>query len=233
MKNNESNIYSQISSYMGRLLREKFGKGPTSVYVTINNPYITVYLRDFLAPMERVLLDKGERKRLEETRDVLMQELIPEIQKELKVIAGIDIGKLHYDWNLDNRTGIVFGWIKDVQPTLGDSGLSKVEEEKFYEEINRASQKGQKMPEKTEVFWLNERTILTKRTGILVTIEQELIKNDFVKELKITKRPMEKAIVDQQRLEKIIDRKILDTFVEWDFSEDIGYFIFVTGAKKE
>ncbi len=56
---NEKNIYSRISSFTGRLLREKFGKGPTSVFVAINNPYITIYLRDFLAPIERVLFEKG------------------------------------------------------------------------------------------------------------------------------------------------------------------------------
>ncbi|PYZ91987.1 hypothetical protein CR194_17470 [Salipaludibacillus keqinensis] len=233
MITNDAKVHSQISSYMGRLLREKFGKGPTSVFVTIKKPYLTIYLTDFLAPMERVLLEKGERKRVEETRDLLMEELLPEIKQELKEIGGLEVDALHYDWSLDNRSGIVFGLIKDGAGVQGDSGLTKVDEEKFYHEIERASQKGQKIPEKTEVFWLNDRTIIAKRTGILVKIESELINNHFIKELKLTKRPMEKKLVDQKRLENILNKKILDTFVDWNFEKDIGYFVFVTSAKKD
>ncbi|WP_416148381.1 Na-translocating system protein MpsC family protein [Salipaludibacillus sp. HK11] len=230
---NDTKLYAQISSYMGRLLREKFGKGPTSIFVTINKPYITIYLRDFLAPIERVLLEKGEWKRIEETRDVLMQELFPEIRKELKVIADLDVEDLHYDWNLDIHSGIVFGSIKHSDTVTGNSGLSKMDEEQFYTEINKASERGQKVPEKTEVFWLNDRTIVTKRTGILVEIEKQLIKNDFVEELKLTKRPMEKKMVDQKKLEDIIGKSIIDTFVDWNFEKDIGYFVFVTTPKKD
>lgn len=229
---NDSNVYAQISSYIGRLIREKFGKGPASVFVTIKYPFITIYLKDFLAPMERVLLNKGEIKRVEETRDVLMEELLPEIISQLHKLADIDVKDLHYDWNLDNHSGMIFGWIPGKKMEEGLPGVSEDVEQAFYNEINEASKRGQKMPEKTEVFWLNDRTIVTKRTGILVKVEKELIKNNFTEELKLTKRPMEKRLVDQRKLETILDRHIEDTFVDWHFSEDIGYFVFVTSPRK-
>jgi uncharacterized protein YbcI len=233
MPTNNSQTYSKISSYIGRLIRDKFGKGPTSVFVTIKPPFITIYLRDFLASLERVLLEKGERKRVEETRDLLMEELLNDIIEKLKEIADINVKDLHYDWNLENQSGMIFGWLPEGEKEPNVSDLPSALEEKFYKEINEASKRGQKMPEKTEVYWLNDRTIVTKRSGILVTVEKELIKNDFTEELKLTKRPMEKRMIDQEKLEKILNRKIIETFVDWNFAEDIGYFVFVTSPVKE
>ncbi|MCR6105179.1 DUF2294 domain-containing protein [Salipaludibacillus agaradhaerens] len=232
---NDSKVYAQISSYIGRLIREKFGKGPTSVYVTIKHPYMTIYLKDFLAPMERVLLEKGEKKRVEETRDVLMEELLPEIMCKLEEIVSIKVKDLHYDWNLENRSGIIFGCVPEgtSHEHRAVSPLPAEVEGPFYKEINEASKRGQKMPERTEVFVLNDRTILTKRTGILVNVEKELIKNQFTEELKLTKRPMEKRLIDQGKLEDILGKDIDDTFVDWNFDQDIGYFVFITTSKKE
>ncbi|WP_374701250.1 Na-translocating system protein MpsC family protein [Thalassobacillus sp. C254] len=39
---------NKIAGYVGRMIRNHFGKGPKSVYVTISYPYITIYLEDFL-----------------------------------------------------------------------------------------------------------------------------------------------------------------------------------------
>lgn len=57
----KNSVQAEIASYIGKLLRDNFGKGPSSVYVSLKKPFITIHLRDFLAPMERVLLSQGEK----------------------------------------------------------------------------------------------------------------------------------------------------------------------------
>ncbi len=43
---------------MGRLLRENFGRGPGGVFTVISPPFVTVYFKSFLLPLEKALLDK-------------------------------------------------------------------------------------------------------------------------------------------------------------------------------
>ena len=223
----ETEIYSEMVSYVGKLLRDHFGKGPTSIYITLNKPFITIYLRDFVAPMERVLIERNEIKRVEETRDLMMEDLLPNMKDSLSKIAQVEIDKLYYNWSLENQSGIIFGTILTNELTVPD-WPAHVDIEAFRKEIDLLTKKGQKRPENTELYWLSDRTIVSKRKGIFVRIEKELIKNGYTEELKLTKRPMEKQLVREADLERLLNKKIRDVFVDWDFDEDIGYIVLVT-----
>jgi len=223
----ETEIYSEMVSYVGKLLRDHFGKGPTSIYITLNKPFITIYLRDFVAPMERVLIERNEIKRVEETRDLMMEDLLPNMKDSLSKIAQVEIDKLYYNWSLENQSGIIFGTILTNELPVPD-WPAHVDIEAFRKEIDLLTKKGQKRPENTELYWLSDRTIVSKRKGIFVRIEKELIKNGYTEELKLTKRPMEKQLVREADLERLLNKKIRDVFVDWDFDEDIGYIVLVT-----
>ncbi|KIL51849.1 Na-translocating system protein MpsC family protein [Jeotgalibacillus soli] len=225
--NKNKEIYSEMVSYVGKKLRDHFGKGPTSIYITLNKPYITIYLRDFLAPMERILVERNEVKRVEETRDLIMVDLLPELSRMLSQIADVNINKLYYNWSLENQSGMIFGVINE-QNIIPPSWPSYLNEEAFRQEVIILTKKGQKAPEQTELFWLSERTIVVKRKGIFVRIEKELIKNGYVEELKLTKRPMEKELVAEANLEPLLQKKIQDIFVDWDVDDDVGYIVLVT-----
>jgi uncharacterized protein YbcI len=49
-----------ISSYISKLLRKKFGRGPQSCQTTISKNHLVTYIRGFLSPMENVLLEQGQ-----------------------------------------------------------------------------------------------------------------------------------------------------------------------------
>jgi len=223
----ETEIYSEMVSYVGKLLRDHFGKGPTSIYITLKKPFITIYLREFVAPMERVLIERNETKRVEETRDLMMEELLPNMKQTLCEIAQVEIDQLYYNWSLENQSGIIFGVMVNEDKTV-PPWPDNVDIEAFRKEVDLLTKKGQKTPENTELYWLSERTIIAKRNGIFVRIEKELIKNGYTEELKLTKRPMEKQLVREANLEPILNKKIQDVFVDWDFDQDIGYIVLVT-----
>ncbi|MGK7376763.1 Na-translocating system protein MpsC family protein [Planococcus sp. 1R117A] len=50
-------VQTEIGGYISTLLRMHFGKGPTSVFVTIKFPFIPVHIRGFLEPTEKSLLN--------------------------------------------------------------------------------------------------------------------------------------------------------------------------------
>lgn len=222
MKN--KSIEAEIANYTGKLLRDNFGKGPTSVYASIGESLITIYLKGFLAPIETVLLGQKNEMQVEETRDLMMQELVPEIKANLEQVTGRHIDKVHYDWSLSRKTGIIFASIYSEHTTLENSYLNQ---EAIHQEITRFSIQMEKEPEEIYSSMANSRTLTIIRKGILVEIEQELINNGFEEVLKLSKRRLEKRQLYNRRLESLIEGTIEDIFVDWDFQIDRGYIILI------
>ncbi|MGK7379725.1 DUF2294 domain-containing protein [Planococcus sp. 1R117A] len=227
----EKTLQSEISSYLSSLLREHFGKGPTSVFVTIAIPFITIHFRGFLSPMEKVLMKQKEEQRILETRDLMMNDLKPEIILSLSKYLAIDVKELYADWDLEKETGLIIGVL--------DTGLNRetiewpkeADEKAFQEKINEASKRAEKVPGSTDAFWLSDRTILVRRSKILVQIEKELIRNGFEEQLKLAKRPLEHRVLEEARLETVLKRQISETFLDWNFNEDLGYIVFLLEPK--
>ena len=218
---------AEIASYVGKLLRDNFGKGPSSVYVSIQEPYMTIYFRDFLAPMERVLVDQKEDMRVEETRDLLIQGLLPEIKASIRVMTGVEIESFYHDWSLQNRSGMIVGVMKNINGLEGKSLPAYDEKERVHEEIIRVSMLAEKKPETVDSCMLNDRTLVVLREGILVRIEKELIRDGFEEQLKLTKRRLEKSLLHDHQFESILSTKVEDIFVDWDFNLDKSYITLI------
>lgn len=222
----ERSIHLEISGYISALLRTHFGKGPTSVYATVKPPFITIHIRGFIAPMEVVLLKQGESKRVMKTRDVLMNELMPEIIQKLGEIAELDVKELYSDWDLNKETGMIIGIAEEKEEDRYTSDWPEnIDKQALEGAINEASEKAEKKPARIDTYMLSERTFLVKRTGILVRIEKELIKNGYTEVLKLAKRPLEHQLLEETDLESILKRKVSELFFDWNFDKDIGYVV--------
>ncbi|MFD2629288.1 DUF2294 domain-containing protein [Oceanobacillus kapialis] len=223
----EKTLETTLASTTGKLLRDNFGKGPGSIYVSIGKPFITMYLRDFLAPMEQVLLEQGHPLRVQETRDALMKKLIPEIKGIIAAETNEQVNQVYYDWSLEKKTGIIFA---EFTPS-GSEDVNILEnypeKDSVNEEIIRFTEKAQKSPENLHSYKLNARTIVSKREKIFVQIEQELIRTGFEEQLRLAKRKLEKGLIDIPHLEDLLGLQIDDVFVDWDFSHDAGYVVLV------
>jgi uncharacterized protein YbcI len=228
----EKTIQSEIGSYISTLLRDNFGKGPTSIFVSIAKPFITIHIRGFLTPTENVLLKQNEPNRILKIRDLLMNNLISEIKLALWKIGELDVKEVYADWNLESKSGMIIVELDEETDPSTFEWPGNVDEKAFQKEMIKASIKAQKEPGKTEVYWLNDRTILCRRVEILVEIEKELIKNGFSEELKLAKRPLERKVLADVQLEAVLKRNIADTFVEWNFETDKAYTVFVLEAAK-
>ncbi|WP_284139637.1 Na-translocating system protein MpsC family protein [Virgibacillus sp. LDC-1] len=222
------NLESQISSSVGKLLRSYFGKGPRTIYVSVSNKFITIYLQHFLAPMEQVLLKQNSLVKVQETRDIMMEELVPELKVLLSTQIQMPVQQLYYDWDLEKESGIIFAELTEKQNEEKlQVSLDYDAKEKVHEEIARFTKKAQKTPRNIVSYRLNERTIISKREDILVLIEKELIRTGFREQLRLTKRRLEKNLLNREFIESVLQQKIQDVFVDWDFEKNIGYIVFI------
>ena len=74
---------------------------------------------------------------------------------------------------------------------------------------------------------------MVRRSGVLVEIEKELIKNGYVEELKLTKRPLEHRMLVEAGLETVLKRAINETFLDWNFEKDKSYTVFLLEPKEK
>ncbi|SDM71727.1 DUF2294 domain-containing protein [Sediminibacillus halophilus] len=228
----KKSIEAEIASYTGKLFRDNFGKGPSSIYVSCVRPFITIHLRDFLAPMEKVLVKQNNNLKVQETRDLLMQELLPDIKATVRTTAKVEIRNIYYDWSLENKTGIILAEMAESDTENDNDYLSYPSREQVHEEIVRFSEKAQKAPRNLHSLMLNPRTLVIVREGILVRIEKELIAAGFEEQLKLSKRRLEKSLLNTDLLESLLGVQIEDIFADWDFSLDKGYIIIIMKPEK-
>lgn len=223
----EKTLEMEIGSYISALLRNYFGKGPTSLYVTIKPPFFTIHFRGLITPTEKVLIKQKKWRHVLEIRDLLMIDLKEEITQELWKMAKLQVNEIYADWNVGMKSGLIIGIINSDAVEYEFNWPAGLVEKEFQDELVKASLKTEKNPGRREVYWLNDRTILVKRSEILVPIEKELIKKGHEKELMIAKKQLESRIFQEMQLDLTLQRKVTDHFFFWNFEQDAGYVVFI------
>ncbi|KAA8998779.1 DUF2294 family protein [Paenibacillus spiritus] len=216
-------LSGQLSSFAGRLLRERFGKGPESIYASIGKQCITLHIRNFIGPVERFLLSKEEEQAFRYTRELLMKSLLPELSSFLKSEMDIEVGEIFYDWGIHNASGMIVALTKN-DDTYVDHYAGR---EEVHAQIVEVSRKVQKEPDFIDSWWLNPRTLIIKREGILILLEKELIDLGYENTLKTTKRKMEKRYLEETTtIAPLLGKELSDIYVDWDFEKDTSVIAY-------
>ncbi|OLS40653.1 Na-translocating system protein MpsC family protein [Bacillus sp. MRMR6] len=229
MEKNTLQQTAELSSYISKILRDNFGKGPESVYVSCGYTFITIYIRHLESPTEKVLMNQKQEEIVQRTRDMLMQTLIPEIKAYIKMVTGMEVREFYYDWDLHNKSAIFTG-IGTDSTSLEKAVVENYSgREEIHKEIINLSRESEKRPEEVYSCQLNQRTLLVVRNGILVSIEKQLIRQGMREELKLAKRVLEKGLLhNNNHFERILNMKVLDIFVDWDFDLDKSVIVYIT-----
>jgi len=220
-----------IASYLGKLLRDHFGKGPESVVVSIGDSYIVMYFRNFLTPSERVLLEQDQIIIIDHIREKLMLTLIPELYGYIEVITGIRVREFYYDWNFHNKSGMLVGVSKEPFPGAAAVDPMYPGKQGVEEEISSISYQAQKLPEAMYSLQVAPRLVVAVRDGILVRIEKELIRLGHGEMLKQVKRQLEKSYLHNNNMfEAALGKQVIDVFVDWNLDLDRSVILLVTSS---
>ncbi|WP_455660827.1 Na-translocating system protein MpsC family protein [Pradoshia sp.] len=215
----------EISSYIGGLLRENFGRGPGHVLATLAYPFLAIHLSNFLSPMEKSLMANNKSIYVHKTRDLMMETLMKDINSHIELTLNLKVCEFFYDWNLECLTGMFIIRLEGNQCDV----IPYQNKEKVEEEMIKVSSIAQKAPEVIYSRMLNKRQLILVRKGILIRIEKEFINLGFKENLMIAKRNLEKRLLKERRIhfEEHLNRKIIDEFTFWDFKEDSSYIILI------
>ncbi|WP_394139974.1 DUF2294 domain-containing protein [Cytobacillus oceanisediminis] len=218
-------LEKEINSYMGHLLREKFGRGPGNIFCSVSDSLIAIYITGFLTPLEKSLLDHQKVDYVQRTRDLLMENLKGEIHSQLEAYIKKEVKEIYYDWNLDGQTGMVLALISELDSNENNYKHSK----KVNDVIDQVSIEAEKSPDVIYSVKIDDRKLIVVRKGILVSIERELIELGYEETLRIAKRNQEKRLIGEHisALESYLNKGVADYFIDWDFDGDKSYILFI------
>jgi len=220
----------KIRHYTENFLVEHFGENADQIRVIYAPPFLVIHLNGFLLPSERIFVEQGQIDKVLETRDILIQSVKLTLLEEIQQYTDNKLLDLYADWNLHQQTGLL---IITMETGASDCPLPPtVNEEALYEIVLMNSMRSQRKPDEINFYWLSDQVLLIERIGILVDIEKQLLKNGLNEELRLAKLPMERRILSLFNLESHLNRQVVDLFVDWDFSQDRSYMVFILAEER-
>ncbi|WJH36088.1 Na-translocating system protein MpsC family protein [Paenibacillus sp. CC-CFT747] len=101
-------------------------------------------------------------------------------------------------------------------------------------EVVRVSHQVEKTPEDLETYEMNGRTLLFVRKGVLVQVEDELIRLGQGEFLKEVKRSLEKRLLERLKgYDPGMNKRIAEVFVDWSFEVDKSVILMILRSHSE
>lgn len=217
-----------ISSYISKLLRKNFGRGPHSCQTTLNKRHLVTSIRGFVTPMEEILLKQGHSKDVDNARQHIMDYLLEEIKGVVQVSLDTEVSEYYHDWNYPNNSGVI---ILVLEQEEENRYVSDIDIPSLEKEIGRISLLVEKVPDQIYTYPITPSIYVIERIGILVQIEKALIEKGFQQELKFTKDELEKSYFHRHgEFQNIFHRQVRDIFIDWNFKENKSLMVFLLNA---
>ncbi|WP_080848587.1 Na-translocating system protein MpsC family protein [Cytobacillus gottheilii] len=214
-----------ISSYISKLLRKNFGRGPKSCRTTVGTKHLVTYITGFINPMEEILIQQGQGKYVDDARASIINHLLDEIRGLVKITLNVEVAECYHDWNFPNNSGVLIFVLDEYE---GDGFQTDIDIKSLEQEVGRISAIVQKVPDQVRTYPLSKTICLVERIGILIPIEKALISQGFQKELRYTKDELEKSYFHRSgKFESIFKTHVKDIMIDWNFKEDKSLMIFV------
>ncbi|MGM0875983.1 MAG: Na-translocating system protein MpsC family protein [Bacillota bacterium] len=78
-KNNHEEL-TYLNSYISKVLKRNFGKGPATCFTTHTNDKMFIYIKHFITPAEGVLIKNKEDHLAHKTRSVILKTIFDELK---------------------------------------------------------------------------------------------------------------------------------------------------------
>lgn len=217
-----------ISSYISKLLRKNFGRGPHSCQTSFNNKFLVTFIRGFVTPMEEVLLNQGHSKDVDNARTLIMEQLLEEIKGVVQVSLETEVNEYYHDWNYPNNSGVI---VIVLEKEEDHRDISEIDVPALEKEIGKLSLLVEKVPDQIYTYPITPNIYVIERIGILVPIEKALLEKGYEQELRFTKDELEKSYFHRDgRFQDIFHKDIRDIFIDWNFKENKSIMVFLLNS---
>lgn len=219
-----------ISGYAGKLLRQKFGRGPEYCQAYARHHFLVLSVQGFLSPMEEALLRLGHQVIVTTARQAVMTSLLEELKGVIQLTLDADVTGFYTNWSLPNNNGLIVALthLPLTEDNPGEAGDQDPVFSQLEQEVSRLSALVEKVPERIRVYRIHSKMFIVIREGILVPIEKALAQKGFHNELLIAKEELEKSYFHRDgRFDLLFGRPVQDIFFDWSLTNDNSLICFV------
>lgn len=214
---------TQISSYVSKKIKSKFGKGPETCFTSISEQYIVVHIKKFMTKIEYELVVKEDIETAERIRKNIMVDLYEPIQETLEEILNIKINEMYQDWNFQRNTGVLLAEVDQEERTPTENSLEFM---LLRNEISRQSEFYQYQPKELDLTKIGSTIYIIRCAGYLLPIERLLIEKGMHILSERENRVRKNYNANIKRFNKITNKEIDDIFMIWNYDKDVSYKVF-------
>ncbi|WP_010677816.1 Na-translocating system protein MpsC family protein [Bacillus timonensis] len=214
---------THISSYVSKLIKSKFGKGPETCYTSISDQYIVVHIKKFMTKIEYELVIKDDFATAAKIRKKIMADLLDPIQETLEEMCEKPIIEIYQDWNFRKNTGVLLAVVKPTEKIELENSLEFMF---LRNEISKQSEFYRYHPNEMEFTKIGERIYIIRCAGYILPIEKILIEKGMHILEERENNIRKKYDANIKRFNKIINNEIRDIFMIWNYETDESYKIF-------
>jgi uncharacterized protein YbcI len=117
-------LASAAGTAITRLHREHYGRGATTTRVVYQRNFLIVFLEDIYTPVERTLIDAGQRDTVRQTRQAFQDAMTDRFTAAIEQITGRKViaflSQVHFDPDLATETFILDPSEEDKAATLSE-----------------------------------------------------------------------------------------------------------------
>lgn len=222
-KNNYEDL-TYLNSYISKVLKKNFGKGPATCYTSLTEDRMFIYIKHFITPVEEVLVRNNQGNLAYKTRTVILETIFKEIRDEIDQVLGITFTTMHHDWNYNKNTGLLM-LVKESNSLKLNNVTPRSDD--TYKDIQKICSEVHKKPNKIIIVNATSSIYYIEYTGFMIQIEHGLYNKGY-DDLLIERNKEVKKIYEQNKrlFEKDLKRSISDIFFIPDYKLDKGTIVF-------
>ncbi|MDT8860892.1 DUF2294 domain-containing protein [Alkalihalobacillus sp. MEB130] len=213
-----------LSSYISKVMKRNFGKGPELCTVFLENNLILVKFQNFITPAEEVLYKKNELQLALQFRAALISAIIEEVKPEIETLTNLQLTKPLYDWNYEKNVGVIMFETTNVTdkyfPTNTSCDISLIEK------VKKVSGKVHKSPANVALLTKKSNVFILECYDVLIKVESLLFENKYDHLLLERAQEIRKNFeLYHQEFELVLDQKISELFITWDYENNKSYIM--------
>ncbi|MFT4413852.1 Na-translocating system protein MpsC family protein [Fredinandcohnia humi] len=213
-----------ISSFVSKLIKTKFGKGPETCFTTVSDNYIVIHVKKFMTQIEDELINKEEIKAAQNIRTLLTVDLFHPLQEMLQSLLHVSILQVHQDWNFASNTGVILLFLGDKRG--GEERENALTFELLKNEVIKRSEFALYQPKTLDIKKISSEIYIIRSTGFLLPIEKSILTKGYQYLLEEREREIrENYQKNRNRFERILLKDIEDIFMIWNYQDDVTYTV--------
>ncbi|WP_458120895.1 Na-translocating system protein MpsC family protein [Paenibacillus sp. Z6-24] len=215
-----------VAVYMTKRINEYYESQCPEVGIWLDERCIILHLKDFIGSrMENIVRQKEDPDVFRTLRELMMEYTLQNFTRDMKEQFGIRIKDMYYDWEERDFSGMIVGLLE------GDAFAETAESFPHQYEVNERTSEitngVQRVPDRIYSFWMDERLLVIVRDGLLIPLEQELLRQGAKELLRKTKRVLERnEFLYHSRIPEILGLEVEALYLDWQFDHDRSVLIY-------